>query len=146
MRRQHLSEINTIIIHCSGTPNGNDKYGAREIDDWHRARGWDQIGYHLVIRPSGVIEPGRSISYAGAHTVGKNQGSLAPCMIGTDKYTVAQWEALSYWVRKEKFYLPSIEVYGHNKFNENKTCPGFDVHEWYHAKCASPVGLEGHII
>ena len=34
-----------ITIHCSDSEWGN----ADVIDEWHKKRGWDGIGYHYVI-------------------------------------------------------------------------------------------------
>ena len=34
-----------IVIHHSGSDAG----GADRFDEWHRKRGWDQLGYHFVI-------------------------------------------------------------------------------------------------
>ena len=51
---------NYIVIHCSQTKPSMD-IGAKEIDRWHRERGWLKIGYHKVIRRNGNIENGRGI-------------------------------------------------------------------------------------
>ena len=37
-----------IVIHCSATKPSMD-IGAKEIDRWHRERGWLKIGYGKVI-------------------------------------------------------------------------------------------------
>ena len=61
-----MRTINTIIIHCSATRRGLD-FTANDIDQWHRQRGMDGIGYHYVIRIDGTIERGRDIEKVGAH-------------------------------------------------------------------------------
>ncbi|HMQ62785.1 MAG TPA: hypothetical protein PKE06_19045, partial [Flavilitoribacter sp.] len=47
------------------TPAAMD-IGAKEIDRWHRAKGWFTIGYHFAIRRDGSIEYGRELSEVGA--------------------------------------------------------------------------------
>ena len=47
-----------IFIHCSATKPSMD-VDAKEIDRWHRARGFLKIGYHFVIKRDGTKEIGR---------------------------------------------------------------------------------------
>lgn len=61
-----MRKIDTIIIHCSATKAWQD-FTAKDIDSWHRKRGFDGIGYHYVIRLNGKIEKGRNVEYPGAH-------------------------------------------------------------------------------
>ena len=54
-------ELKRIIIHCTATPPDMD------VDaDWIRKlhvgeRGWDDIGYHRIIKRGGTLEMGRPI-------------------------------------------------------------------------------------
>jgi hypothetical protein len=73
--------IKYLIVHCSATSEKQD-IGAKEIDSWHRAKGWSGIGYHFVIRRDGTIEQGRALHKYGAHAYGYNKVSLGICMIG----------------------------------------------------------------
>src|SRR5690606_114532 len=73
--------INLLVIHCAATTPLMD-IGAKEIDVWHKQRGWSKIGYHFVIRRNGVIEKGRDISEVGAHVEGYNKNSIGICMVG----------------------------------------------------------------
>ena len=43
-----MKTIDAIIIHCSATRAGQD-LRAKDIDQMHRARGFNQIGYNFVI-------------------------------------------------------------------------------------------------
>ena len=70
-----MRHIKRIIIHCSDTPEGRDDTAA-DIDRWHRAKGWDGIGYHYVVRLDGTIETGRPLERPGAHCAGYNQSSI----------------------------------------------------------------------
>ena len=53
-------ETEYIVIHCSAT-KASMNTDAKEIDRWHRQRGWRKIGYHWVIRRDGVVEEGRDL-------------------------------------------------------------------------------------
>ena len=70
-----------IIIHCSATPPSMD-VGAKEIDKWHRQRGWRKIGYHYVITRDGDIQEGRELDEIGAHCRGLNSTSVGVCLVG----------------------------------------------------------------
>ena len=55
-----------IVIHCSQTrPSQN--IGAKEIDRWHREKGWLKIGYNKVIKRDGTVEQGREDDAIQAH-------------------------------------------------------------------------------
>jgi len=59
-------ETKYIVIHCSlSKPSMN--VTAKTIDQWHRARGWLQIGYARVIKRDGTIEQGRGDDELQAH-------------------------------------------------------------------------------
>ena len=124
-----MRAINEIIIHCADTHNGKE-FHAKDIDAWHRERGWQMIGYHWVIAIDGTVEAGRPPDMVGSHAEGHNARSLGICLIGKDKFTPAQWnslKALVYGLVKE-FDCPVI---GHYEVAKNgKTCPNFSVKEW----------------
>ena len=58
LRADQPRHIDRIIIHCSAVAPDQTS-SARQIDEWHRAKGWKMIGYHYVIRRDGSIEKGR---------------------------------------------------------------------------------------
>lgn len=138
-----LSQIDTLFVHCAATPNGK-RFTAANIDQWHKERGFRRdpsligyqqpkllhIGYHFVIQIGGAVETGRSKREIGAHAVGHNTTSIGICMIGTDRFTAAQWASLKALVESLCKELPGIKrVRGHNEVSA-KTCPGFSVAEW----------------
>ena len=141
--------IDTIIIHCADTPNGM-KLTAKDIDDWHRQRGWlrqppikinpqlTSIGYHFVILLDGTIETGRSEDEIGAQALMYNDRSLGICLIGRDRFTDKQWYRLDNLVSDlfNKYNAP--KVIGHRDVAPHKTCPGFDVTTWMVDKKPSP--------
>lgn len=131
-----MRTIDRIIIHCAATPPSLD-IGAAEIDQWHREKGWDGIGYHYVIRRNGEVEPGRPVSRAGAHTKGHNATTIGVCLVGgvngkgeaEANFTPAQWAALRAVVLT-LHHAFGAGVHGHREYAA-KACPSFDVGPWW---------------
>jgi len=128
-----MRPIRRVILHCAATPDyprtnpAFDTFGADDIRVWHmKDNGWDDIGYHRVIRKTGVQEKGRSIKDAGAHTKGQNSDSIGVCLIGTRYPTSEQLATLAtvYLEFKDTYGLDYIDWYGHYEFDKRKTCPG----------------------
>lgn len=131
-----MRNIDKLIVHCSATPPSMD-IGAKEIDRWHRERGWLCIGYHFVIRRNGMLEFGRPVDQIGAHCKGHNKSSIGICMVGGDEdmdtndFTPEQWDTLAELLGMLKLYHPAAEVLGHHDLNSSKACPSWDVVEWW---------------
>ncbi len=71
-----------IVIHCAATKASMD-IGASEIKKWHvDDNGWDDIGYHYIIKRGGLVEVGRPEAFQGAHAPAVNSKSIAICLIG----------------------------------------------------------------
>ena len=135
-------ETDYIVIHCSATKASMDHVDAKEIDRWHRQKGWRKIGYHWVIRRDGIVEEGRELGEVGAHARGFNSKSIGICMVGgvdedmnpENNYTDEQWKSLEDLVRQMKLPYPDAEVLGHCDLPDvSKACPCFDVREWWAA-------------
>lgn len=139
-----IAAINTIIIHCAATPTGKPFF-AQDIDRWHEQRGFHRaapiaksfnhplvaIGYHFVIDLNGKVETGRHLTEVGAHAINHNRFSVGICLIGTDKFTPEQWDALRTLVSGLQQQIPNIQkIIGHYQVQPNKTCPCFDVPAW----------------
>lgn len=128
-----MRKINKIILHCSATKEGQ-KFTVKDIDAWHKQRGFKGVGYHYVVLLDGTVELGRPESEIGAHTLGQNANSIGICYIGgldvngkpKDTRTDAQREALIKLVKELKAKYPGATVHGHNEF-ANKACPSFNV-------------------
>lgn len=128
-----MRPVNRIILHCSATAEGKD-YTVADIDQWHKARGWQGIGYHYVVYRDGSIHNGRPIEAVGAHTSGYNKDSIGICYIGgvdatgkpKDTRTPEQKKALRELVAKLKEQFPNATVHGHYEFAQ-KACPSFHI-------------------
>lgn len=135
-----MRPITHIVIHCSATPASMD-IGRKEIDAWHREKGWAGIGYHYVIRRDGTRETGRAELRMGAHVEGHNKNSIGVCLVGGVKraggklvtennFTPAQWAALEKIVRELHRRYPEAKIVGHRDLNRGKDCPSFSVRDW----------------
>ena len=136
-----MRKITKIIVHCADTPEGRDDKAAH-IRRWHKARGFNDIGYHYVVDLDGTIEPGRDVTIAGAHTTGHNADSIGVCYIGgadtdmkpkdtrTEEQKTALRLLLKYLVQK----YPGAKIYGHRDFAQ-KACPSFDAKTEYEELC-----------
>lgn len=132
-----MRAIKKIIVHCADTPEGRDDRAA-DIRRWHKAQGWNDIGYHYVVDLDGTIEPGRPIEKAGAHCTGQNADSIGVCYIGgcdkkmqpKDTRTDAQKASLLLLLKYLVAKYPGVTIYGHRDF-ANKSCPSFDAKKEY---------------
>lgn len=126
-----------IVVHCAATKPSMD-IGKKEIDKWHKDRGWKGIGYHDVIRRDGSLEFGRGVNDVGAHVEGYNSTSVGICMVGgiaddgapEDNFTPAQWKSLKRVLRFYKIMFPGAAIVGHRDLDPHKACPSFDVKQW----------------
>lgn len=123
-----MREISAIVVHCADTPDALD-IGRKEIDSWHKAKGWNGVGYHYVIRRDGTIEVGRFETVVGAHVEGHNAKSIGVCWVGSVKPGKAQYVALVGMLRDlmDRYKLGVSCVFGHRELNDGKTCPNLDM-------------------
>ena len=132
-------ETKYIVIHCSQT-RPSQKVGAKEIDRWHRERGWLKIGYGKVIKRDGTVEQGREDNAVQAPTKGYNHLSSGLCLGGgakeenwkepEDNFSAEQWEALKKTLEELLLKYPDAQIVGHYMLDESKTCPNFNVREY----------------
>lgn len=160
-----MRPVSLIVIHCSATPNGR-RTTVDDIDRWHRERGFSRqtqwrerqnpqllaIGYHYIIYASGTVATGRHLDEVGAHAQGYNQRSTGICLVGTDRFSPAQWDSLAHLLTAEVARVTGrngpadrnnpltrsacaawgsgrgIAIHGHRDLpGVRKACPGFDV-------------------
>ena len=130
-----MRSISLLIIHCSAVRPGQQS-SAKDIDLWHRQRGWRMIGYHYVVRRNGTVEKGRTEETTGAHCVGHNAHSIGICYEGgldeqgqiADTRTEEQKKAMAKLIVQLKQQFPTIrKVLGHRDLpGVQKACPCFD--------------------
>lgn len=121
--------IKELVVHCTATPDDKD-FRAKDIDKWHKAQGWNGIGYHYVICRDGTIEAGRPVEKIGAHVYGFNRFRLGIVWVGIDEPTPTQYLTLVHLIAClcTKYKLYEDNVKGHNEFpSQSKTCPNLDM-------------------
>lgn len=110
----------------------------KDVDAWHRQRGFQGIGYHYLIGLNGEIWRGRPIEAIGAHTLGQNAKSIGVCYVGgldlngksSDTRTPAQKSTLVKLLKSLKVQFPKATIHGHREFAK-KACPCFDAKTEY---------------
>ena len=157
-------KINLIVVHCSASLFGS----ARMIAEWHRERGWRDIGYHYVINNGyshaeaeymplldGALEAGRLVEEQGAHVEGRNQDSLGVCLIGDPSrpkggrwpFTRPQLETLRQTLTfhlRERGLKPEA-IRGHCELDPKKPlCPGINM-DHVRAMVAAPTAHEADV-
>ena len=128
-----------IVVHCTATAEGKS-FTAKDIDRWHREKGWNGIGYHYVVLLDGTIEAGRPADAVGAHVEGYNSVSIGVVYVGgvdakgksKDTRTAAQKRSLELLVKDLVERYPKAVVQGHRDFPKvAKDCPCFDAKKWW---------------
>ena len=133
-----MKNIEKIILHCSATQEGRH-FDVKDIDAWHKRKGWNGCGYHYVITLDGTIQAGRPIHKQGAHTKGLNSTSIGICYIGgveaergangkwipKDTRTDDQKESILLLMKVLRKMHPGATIHGHRDFSA-KACPSFD--------------------
>ena len=132
-------EFKHIIIHSSATLEGAP-ITAKNINEWHKQRGFAGIGYNFVIDIDGHVELGRTLGINGAHCVshGRNLDSIGVCYVGglsknsepSDTRTEAQKIALAAVLQTLKAVWPNAEISGHRDW-ACTICPSFDAKNAY---------------
>jgi N-acetyl-anhydromuramyl-L-alanine amidase AmpD len=107
---------------------------AEQIRGWHIERGWNDIGYHWLIRRDGTLEKGRDESVVGAHASGFNSSSIGVALAGgvdskmdaESNFTQAQYEAM--FALKSDFdtRYKDAKHCGHNELS-SKECPSLNI-------------------
>ena|SRR5579862_1367335 len=124
-----------IVVHHSATPTG----GASAFDKMHKAKGWDELGYHFVIgngtdTRDGQIEVGSRWPKQkwGAHTKTPdnrfNEHGIGICLVGNfdvSRPSEAQLKSLSKLVSflMKTYNIPPDHVLGHRDCKQTD-CPG----------------------
>lgn len=139
-----------VVWHCSATPPSQD-IGSAQVTIMHKARGFSDIGYGMVVCRDGRIEAGEDLRRRGAHVKGLNGVSIGICMIGgvdengnsENNFTDEQWAAAKHVFEFFTLLYPGAEHVGHRDLSPDldadgrvqrheflKDCPCFSVKEW----------------
>jgi hypothetical protein len=135
--------VDTLVIHCSDSPNGQP-VSIWDVDEWHRLRGFRRdfyiakfhqphllhFGYHRLYAVRGAAFEGRSLDEVGAHVLGHNTTTIGVCLVGRDRFTLAQWDSLRLETEIFLRRWPGLRVFGHCDLDSRKTCPNFSVAQW----------------
>lgn len=125
-----MRPITKIVVHCTDSPDSMD-IGADEIRKWHRERGFDDIGYHFVVRRNGTTETGRAVERAGAHAVGHNRHSIGVVWVGRRSPAPLQRRSLAALLARllDQYNLADEALVGHRELAPlaGKTCPNLDM-------------------
>ena len=153
MLKKSRRRIDYIVVHCTATPEGQDKT-VDEIRREHKAQGWSDIGYHYVVYRDGTVRLGRDVDIAGSHVAGHNAYSIGVVYVGglerDVKKPYSQLKAKDTRTEKQKASLlallmdlrklyPKAKIVGHRDFSPDKNgngiidpwerikeCPSFD--------------------
>jgi len=142
-----MRQINLLVIHCSATKE-NQSFTVQALENPHRKRGFNGIGYHYYIRQSGEVIKTLPLNRIGAHAKGYNRYSIGICYEGgldkdrkpKDTRTPEQRTALRRLVNELLARFPGCKVCGHRDLSPDqnrsgkiepyewtKQCPCFDV-------------------
>lgn len=139
LRFKKRKNTDAIVVHCSASEN-KPSIDRATIAQWHKTRGFMDIGYHYVIKTDGVIEVGREKDAVGAHVQGHNATTIGICLVGgvnskgvsEYNFTPEQMYSLRKLITELKLDYPEAEVKGHRDFpNVHKDCPCFDAGKWF---------------
>lgn len=133
--------IDEIIVHCTATPEGSPRT-LEQIRAQHKAQGWSDIGYHVLVTLDGKAHLGRNMDISGAHAEGHNSHSIGVCYVGgvenrpgvaykdlkaKDTRTEAQKATLMALLMDLRKLYPKARIIGHRDVDTHgKSCPSFD--------------------
>lgn len=128
------NKIDKIIVHHTGGTDANPKedtshHTAAIVKAWHIQKGWGDIGYNWFIEKDGKTVKGRSLTVAGAHTIGQNTTSIGICFAGNfdATYPTKEQEESFKKLYNELYqkypHITPDKVYPHRKYAK-KTCYG----------------------
>lgn len=116
------NETNMIIIHHCG----REIWSPEDINQFHKEKGWDGIGYNFYIRKDGTIYNCRGEGAIGAQVKGYNDVSIGICLEGNfeieepKEVQIDSLDDLIYYLIN-KYEVKEIK--GHKDYGET-LCPG----------------------
>lgn len=114
-----------VVVHHSVSPRNTT---VEQITAWHKARGFETIGYHWLINDKG-IQRGRDESMVGAHckAEGRNYDSVGVCVAGNYEAQYLSTKMRNDLVKKladilTKYDLKTSDIYAHRNFGLTACC------------------------
>ena len=124
-----------ITIHHSGNSGTNNPV---TIERQHMEKGYDDVGYHYLIKRDGTIYEGRKLGYKSANVEKANTGKIGVLVMGDyhhqfwdidDDLSKMQLKSTVNLINKLKDYFPLSTLGGHRDFKESTVCPGDTLYE-----------------
>lgn len=108
-----------------------EKKAMRQMEAYHRSKGWACIGYHRVHFPSGHVYEGRPLGYLGAHTMGAND-RVGYSFMGNFEVNKPTTQALGSFQKQMK--LDGVTTFvGHFQLNPT-ACPGKHLIDYFNLR------------
>lgn len=129
------------MLHCSATKESVDTT-YETIEAGHKARGFNEIGYHYYIRKDGTVQQGREEHETGAHCLGYNDRAIGICYEGgldsdgntKDTRTIAQRKAIPLLIADILTRHKITRICGHRDVSPDTNGNGkVDSYEWIKA-------------
>ena len=128
-----MRNCNSIVVHHTAGPKNST---VAQIRRSHLARGFNDIGYHMVIYGNGTSHRGRPEEIMGAHAKGANRGSLGVSVCGNFENEQPErsqlWRlifVLTYWC--DKYGISPNNISGHRDVGTTATaCPGRNLYRY----------------
>ncbi len=123
-----------IVLHHSGDFGKKDP---KSVEQLHMVeKGWDDVSYHYLIHPKGIIYEGRKIYHKGAHVKLANTGKIGILLMGD--YNEQWWDFDDTLTKKHVAIVNNLIISltstfttikrlgGHKEFlpNQGYSCPG----------------------
>lgn len=127
----------TVVLHHSGDGGAKDP---KEIEKEHMGdKKWDDVGYHYMVDPSGVIYEGRYLSLKGSHVAKANTGKLGILVMGDfehqawdfdDDPTKKQLASVKDLIKTLKSEFGTLtKLGGHRDYKSTTKCPGGELYK-----------------
>lgn len=123
--------VERVFLHCSASDDDSlvGEELVKIVRDWHRARGFSDVGYHFLIDKQGEVLPGRDPEKTPAAQKGHNDGTVAICVHGLEEFPQPMLGACRELCRSiNEAWLGRVTFHGHREVSA-KSCPVFDYRE-----------------
>lgn len=140
-----------IVVHTTAT-RPVQPLTMQILRSWHKARGFNDVGYHRVIFRNGSVEQGRKDNIVGSGVQGWNDRTYHISLEGglnnktakpENNYTDEQFELLENDLKRAIKLYPDAVILGHRDLSPDKdndgtveafewlkACPCFDAGAW----------------